>query len=714
MIISRPNLLHRFGAVALLRRSALGLLACLVATSSAGKADEPPVGRMLTIRGTINSDLVQRVQAAIRDAIADDAEVLIFDLQATPSDFGACYDLAARIEEAASSVRMTVAYIGQPLSGNPVLVALACKEIAMAEDATIGNVDEFGNLKSRDRELFESISIKWGHGSEFGRGLADKNVALFEVTTPEGKMIKTSEGIAELERRNISVLKKEVLKEAGQTWTLSGKQAHRLGLAKRICNSRKEVATAYDLPEQTAAEDATLRDIAKPCLLRIDGIVNAKMEESIRRRLKDAASRGCTLLFVEITASDGDVVAASGLMEALGRFGGHTVAWVPTKATGPAMLVVFGCDELVVGTDAQVGGFQIELSEEAYAQTAESAVETTKESKFPSAVVRGMIDRAQAVWEVHNKSNPALREFRTEAELETEAVAKDWEKDHLVKPAGVIWELSGAEAVRSVNLAVDAADSREELFQIYSIHGAVPVLEPNWVDGLMNALRSPGATVFLLVVGLTCLYIEFQMPGFGLAGLFSAVCFVLFFWARFLSETANSLEIVMFVLGLIFLAIELFVLPGFGVTGVAGVCLMLASLVLASQSFVLPSTETEVVQLAGNLGQIFGSMIVFFILAVTIAKYFPSLPVFGRMVLPPPGEMDDEIAAFVEEEEYAESHLVGAVGVAASPLRPAGRMKLEDRYYDVLTLGEFIEPGSPIEVIEAFPNRIVVRASRRV
>lgn len=714
MRIWKATASHLVSSVAACLVRPLAVLASAMFFALGAFAAEPPVGRMITIRGTIDSTLVQRVQAAIRDAVADRAEVLIFDLQATQSDFGVCYDLAKVIEDSVSSVRMTVAYIGQPLSGNAVLVALACKEIAMAEDATIGNVDDFGKLKSRDREIFENVAVKMGHGREFGLGLADKSVALFEVSTAGAKTIKTAEGVAELERRNIPILKTETLKEAGQVWSLTGKQAHRLGLARLIANSRKEVATAYSLPEQAAADDATLRDAAKPCLLRINGIVNAKMYQSIHRRLNDAKGRGCTLLFVEITSSDGDVVAASSLMEALAEFPGQTVAWVPTKATGPAVLLLFGCDELVVGSQAEIGGFQVSESREAAARIAEGAVECAEESKYPSAVVRGMVDRGEAVWEVRKKSNPALREFRTESEMATPEVAKEWEKDHVVKQAGMVWEVAGGEAARSVGLAVAIADSREQLYRTYAIPGVVPVLQPNWVDGLVSGLTTPGATVFMLVVGLTCLYIEFQMPGFGIGGLISAVCFVLFFWARFLSETANSLEIVMFVLGLAFLAVELFVLPGFGVAGVAGICLMLASLVLASQSFIIPTTQTETLALAGNLVQIFGSMIVFFLLAVALARFFPHIPVFGRMVLPPPGE-DDEIAdsrLFEEDEETSESSLVGAIGVAASPLRPAGRMKLDDRYYDVLTLGEFIEPGTSIEVVEAHPSRIVVRAAR--
>jgi membrane-bound serine protease (ClpP class) len=678
--------------------------------SAAGEAVK---GRMITIRGAVDSTLLHRVEAAVRAALADKDEVLIFDVQASQSDFGSCYSLASLIAEIGGSVRRTVAFVGKPLSGNAVLIALACDEIVMAPQATLGNVDPEGELKARERALFESISVEKGHGKSIALGLADRNVQLFEVETPNGKSIKTAEELREFEK-NARVLRRETLKEAGQTWVLSAEAARRLGLAKLIRETRKDAAIAYQLPEQAAADDATFHEAVRPYHLRIVGPVNSRMYQSIQRRLKEAQGRGSTLLFVEVDTTAGEIEAASSLMALLDRWPGRKVAWVPNKATGAGLLALFGCDELVVGPNCAIGQLDARDALGSASRIADGAAQTASDAKFPSAVVRGLIDRAEAVWEVRSKENPGLRSFRTAKELEDEQESERWEKQRIVKEAGSVWRIQGGEQARSLDLAIAVLDTKEKLLAAYSVRGDAPVLQPTWVDAFVDALTSPGATVFLLVVAMTCLYIEFQMPGFGVAGLVSAVCFALFFWSRFLTETANSLEIVLFLLGLLFLAVELFVLPGFGVTGVAGVLLMIGALVLASQNFSLPTSESETRELMGNLAQIVGSLILFFIVAAATARFFPQMPVFNRMVLAPPGAADESTDVAEEAEDPAAHELVGRVAVAASPLRPAGRVRLGDDFYDVLTLGEFIEPGAPVEIVEVHPTRIVVRSARKV
>ena len=102
-----------------------------------------------------------------------------------------------------------------------------------------------------------------------------------------------------------------------------------------------------------------------------------------------------------------------------------------------------------------------------------------------------------------------------------------------------------------------------------------------WVTGL------------LFVVGLVALYVEVSTPGLGLGGLVSLLCFALFFWSRFLGGTAEVLEIVLFLTGVAFLAVEIFVLPGFGVAGITGLLLMLAGVLMASQTFLIPETKRE-------------------------------------------------------------------------------------------------------------------------
>ena len=110
----------------------------------------------------------------------------------------------------------------------------------------------------------------------------------------------------------------------------------------------------------------------------------------------------------------------------------------------------------------------------------------------------------------------------------------------------------------------------------------------------------------LLFVGVFMLILEIKMPGVGLPAITSALAFLLFFWSRYLSGTADQLEILLFLVGLICLGLELFVFPGFGVFGLSGFLLIVASIVMASHTFVWPTQEYEYRQMAGTLFQVVG------------------------------------------------------------------------------------------------------------
>ena len=143
-------------------------------------------------------------------------------------------------------------------------------------------------------------------------------------------------------------------------------------------------------------------------------------------------------------------------------------------------------------------------------------------------------------------------------------------------------------------------------------------------------------TALLFIVGLVALYIEMSSPGIGMGILTAGLCFALFFWSRFLGGTADWLELVLFLAGMAFLSVELFVLPGFGVAGLTGMLLLGASLILASQDFVIPHTNAEMATLARSLSVLMGSMLAFFVLAAFMSRYFGSLPVLGMLMLKPP------------------------------------------------------------------------------
>ena len=114
-----------------------------------------------------------------------------------------------------------------------------------------------------------------------------------------------------------------------------------------------------------------------------------------------------------------------------------------------------------------------------------------------------------------------------------------------------------------------------------------------WVDTTVFVLNMPLVTGLLFVVGLVALFIEFSAPGISIGGLLAILCFSLFFWGKFLGGTAGWLEVVLFLLGIIFLMLEVFLVPGFGVPGISGILLIVASLVMASQDFFMPTRPSE-------------------------------------------------------------------------------------------------------------------------
>jgi membrane-bound serine protease (ClpP class) len=114
-----------------------------------------------------------------------------------------------------------------------------------------------------------------------------------------------------------------------------------------------------------------------------------------------------------------------------------------------------------------------------------------------------------------------------------------------------------------------------------------------FTDGIVDWLVNPWITLLLVVVGLLALYLEASAPGIGVGAIVAALCGALFFWSRFLGGTAVWLEVILFLAGLAFLAMELFVIPGLGLAGILGIVCLGASFVMAGQDFFWPSSQYE-------------------------------------------------------------------------------------------------------------------------
>ena len=269
--------------------------------------------------------------------------------------------------------------------------------------------------------------------------------------------------------------------------------------------------------------------------------------------------------------------------------------------------------------------------------------------------------------------------------------------------------MGGEEAVE-LGLARGLVSSRADIEARYArLQGELLLLEPGAIDTAVQILNSPWITGLLLVLGLVGIYLEFNSPGIGLGGLLAAVCFATFFWSHFLGGTANWLAAVLFLLGVGFLAVEMFILPGFAVAGIAGIVLLIASLVLAMQGFFIPHSPHELAMLTQTLLVVFFSGLSFAVAAMVISKRFGSVPLLRRLLLAPPepspaGSGIDMASGLPTESPIA----VGQVGVAQSALRPGGKARFGNRYADVVADGAFITKGTRVKIVHISGNRVVV------
>jgi membrane-bound serine protease (ClpP class) len=226
----------------------------------------------------------------------------------------------------------------------------------------------------------------------------------------------------------------------------------------------------------------------------------------------------------------------------------------------------------------------------------------------------------------------------------------------------------------------------------------------NWAEDVVRFLGNPIISSILIMIGFFGLLAEVKSPGWGLPGTAGLVALALFFGSSYILQLASVLEIAMFIVGLGLILLEVFVIPGFGVAGVSGILLIIASLFLSlvgEDPFLdMEAVSQAIIQLSVAL---LASIVFIFLLA----KYLPKSNIFKKFIL-----SEEEKAKDGYTSRTNLSELMGAEGVALTTLRPAGTAEFNGKRVDVVTDSEYIEHGKPIIVTAVEGMRVVVREKK--
>ena len=453
-------------------------------------------------------------------------------------------------------------------------------------------------------------------------------------------------------------------------------------------------------------------------LVRLAGPISGASAKAVERRLEKAREDGVGTVILELDTPGGDLWACIDLADFIFRMDDvRVIAYINDQAYSGGTMAALACDEMYIdaatgkmGDVAPVSAGGEIVGEKFQAPTRTTMLNYARARGYPEALVKAMVTPEIEAYRLKTHDDPAWQ-YLTGNQLHdwtAEERAAIQEKE-LIVPAGQLLAMHAEEAV-DYGFARKAVRSPAELYDTLE-------LEPKSVQRLYLTASERLLSVLdmfsplLIVGGFILLWMEISHPGFGLPGIMAIGCFVAFFFIKWSLNYAHMLEVLLFLAGVVLVLLEVFVIPGFGVAGISGIALLIISLVLAFQQFTIPHTPLEFRAFQFSVLKTLGALMVSAVGIAILVRMLPSMPLFGRIVHR--ADLSRATASEALETRSPElSGMVGEVGRALTPLRPAGRAEFHGEPFDVVTVGDYVDRDREVQVQEIHGNRIVVTPYR--
>ena len=316
---------------------------------------------------------------------------------------------------------------------------------------------------------------------------------------------------------------------------------------------------------------------------------------------------------------------------------------------------------------------------------------TGEGEKAPEKIVSAMRSEMRALAEARGL-DPRIAEAMVDEEISIEGVVEQ----------GKLLTLTTDEAV-AVGYASEVEDW-DHLVQALGLEGApVHATETNWAESLVRFFTNPAVAPLLLSLGFLGLLVEIKTPAFGLAGLVGLTSLGLFFGSHYIVGLAGWEEIILLGVGLVLLGVEIFIVPGFGIFGLAGAAAVMGGIYLS-----LVGQFATGVDYSKAAGVVSATVMIVMVSAWVLIRTLPRnrrLKRSGILLDDRTGREVGYLSSDVRDD------LVGKCGVALTDLRPAGTGEFDGERLDIVAEGSaWIARGSPIRIIRSEGYRHVVRA----
>jgi len=410
----------------------------------------------------------------------------------------------------------------------------------------------------------------------------------------------------------------------------------------------------------------------------IEGDIDLGLAPYISRVVSDAEKDNADAIIFKINTFGGRVDAATQIKDAIIGTDLLTIAFINNRAISAGALIALSCKKIIMVSGSSIGAATVvdqtgEKVGEKYQSYMRSEMRSTAERNGRRVdIAEGMVDERIII--------PGLVDSTQLVTLTSEEALK-------------------------YEIADTIMNHLDDIFAYFDLRDAEKIYQKsNWAEDVVRFLNNGIISSILIMVGIFGLMAEIKSPGWGLPGTAAIVALALFFGSSYILQLASIIEILMFVVGLGLLLVEIFVIPGFGVAGISGIILIIASIFL-SMLGADPFLDFNAVSMA--IIRLTVGFLAALILIFLVARFLPKSNFFKKFIL---SEEEKATEGYTSRTNLSE--LLGAEGIAMTTLRPAGTAEINGKRVDVVTDSEYIEHGKPILVTAVEGMRVVVREKK--
>ncbi len=369
--------------------------------------------------------------------------------------------------------------------------------------------------------------------------------------------------------------------------------------------------------------------------------------------------------------------------------------FIDNNAASAGALISIACDRVYMRSGGSIGAATVvnqsgEVVPDKYQSFMRSAMRATAEAHGKDTLISG--NDTLVRWH----RDPRIAEAMVDPSIYIEGIID----------TGKVLTLTTEEAIQNGYCEGSAKNIREVLSLAGIEKYRIQKYKPSGIDKFIHFLLSPVISGLLIMVIVAGIYFEMQTPGIGFPLAAAVLAAILYFAPLYLEGLAQNWELVMFIVGVLLIAMEIFVIPGFGIAGISGIILVVAGLTMAMVDNMVFRFEGAVAlkEIIKSFFIVITSMFLAFILSLFVGKKLLSPNSFARLSLS---------TDLVTENGYlgvdsSMKNLVGQTGTAYSILRPSGKVLINDEIYDAKSEVSYINAREKIRVIRYETGQLYV------